>query len=94
VDAVGAGFVKVGELSKEQLPTEMQGMTPAQREAYLKEQSAKRTAVQKQINELLAKRRVFIEEQQKKVTHKDGFDFQVEALIRTQAGKKGLTYSR
>lgn len=94
VDAVGAGFVKVGELKKEQLPTEMQGMTPAQREVYVKEQSAKRTAVQKQINELLARRRVFIEEEQKKVTHKDGFDFQVEALIRAQAAKKGLTYSR
>ncbi|MGV8039334.1 MAG: VWA domain-containing protein [Thermoanaerobaculaceae bacterium] len=92
VDAVSAGFVKVNELKKEQLPAEMQGMTPAQRETYVKEQSAKRAAVQKQIGELLAKRRAYIEAEQKKAGPRDGFDAQVESVIRVQAAKKGIAY--
>lgn len=94
VDAVGAGYVKVAELTKGQLPSEMQSMTPAQREAFVKEQGAKRAAVQKQINELLAKRRAFIEEEQKKVVTRDSFDSQVETVIRTQAASKGIVYAK
>ncbi len=92
VDAVGAGYVKVGELRKEQLPAEMQAMTPAQRDAYVKDQSAKRAKIQTQINDLLAKRRAYIEAEQKKGADKDGFDAQVETIIRTQASKKGIAY--
>lgn len=92
VDAVGAGYVKVEELKKDQLPAEMQSMTPAQRDAYVKEQSATRTAVQKQINDLLAKRRAYIEAEQKRGATRDGFDAQVETVIRSQAAKKGITY--
>ncbi|HNY40247.1 MAG TPA: hypothetical protein PKJ41_07625, partial [Bryobacteraceae bacterium] len=92
VDAVGAGYVKVGELRREQLPAEMQAMTPAQRDAYVKDQSAKRAKIQTQINDLLAKRRAYIEAEQKKGADKDGFDAQVETIIRTQASKKGIAY--
>ncbi|HPC82239.1 MAG TPA: vWA domain-containing protein [Thermoanaerobaculaceae bacterium] len=92
VDAVGAGYIKVNELKEEQLPAEMQGMTPAQREAYVKQQAARRAAVQKQIGELLAKRRAYIEAEQKKGGPRDGFDDQVEAVIRAQAAKKGISY--
>lgn len=94
VDAVNAGYVKVSELDRSQLPAEMQGMTPAQREAYVKEQSEKRAAVQKQIGELLAKRRAYIEAEQAKGTARDGFDARVESIIRAQAAKKGIVYGK
>ena len=92
VDAVNAGYIKVGELTKEQLPAEMQSMSPAQREAYVKEQATKRAAVQKQVAELLAKRRAYIEAEQKKAGPRDGFDVQVESIIRVQAAKKGISF--
>ena len=92
VDAVNAGYIKVGELTKEQLPAEMQSMSPAQREAYVKEQATKRAAVQKQVAELLAKRRAYIEAEQKKAGPRDCFDVQVESIIRVQAAKKGISF--
>lgn len=92
VDAVAAGQVKVGEIENEQLPAEMRAMTAAEREAFIKEHAARRAAIQKQISELLARRRAYLEAEQAKGASRDAFDAQVESVIRAQAARKGIVF--
>jgi len=46
-----------------------------------------------EIDQLLAKRKAYVEEQLKKGGPKDSFDAQVESIIRAQAERKGIHYS-
>jgi hypothetical protein len=92
VDEVASGAVDVSDLKKDQLPAEMQKMTVAEREAYVKDQAARRAKIQAEIDQLLAKRKAYVEEQLKAGGPKDSFDAQVESIIRAQAERKGIHY--
>lgn len=95
VDAVNAGFIKPGELKKDALPPEMQGMNAAQQKAYLDKKQAERGKVQKQITELTAKRKAYLEAEMARLAAEgkgDAFDVKVSQILKLQAQKKGIEY--
>lgn len=75
------------------LPDELKKLKPEEREAFLKKKGEEREAVQKQIQDLSAKRAKFIEEELKKKPKDEAekaFDEALRATIRTQAKEKGF----
>ena len=82
----------VKKLALEELPENMRQMTPEQREAYVKEICDKRETMQKEINELNAKRVQFIAEHMKKNPSQadQAFDEALKKTLREQAARKGI----
>ncbi len=83
----------VTKLKDEELCEEMRKLKPEERVAYLKKKAEERAAVQKQINELSARRAKFVEEERKKQPKTEGEKALYEALkgiIREQAQAKGF----
>jgi hypothetical protein len=82
----------VKKLPAEQLPEELRKMTPEDREKHLKKLAAQREQIQKQINELAAKRETYIrDELKKKPSAADkAFDTAVRGALREQAKAKGI----
>ncbi|HUW55914.1 MAG TPA: VWA domain-containing protein, partial [Planctomycetota bacterium] len=92
---VTGGRTTLTDLETDRLPDVMQKMSPAQREAFVKENIAKRKRIQGQINELAAKRQANIEEQLKKRADggKASLSHQLYEAVKDQAGKKGIAYT-
>lgn len=89
------GEVKLDELKEEELPEVMRDMKPEQRQKYLAERSARRTALQAEINALAAKRQQYIKakvEEANKAGGKQSLDAAIYDSIRKQAAKCGITY--
>jgi hypothetical protein len=68
VDAAREKKVRLDELKPDALPEPMRAMNAAEREAYVKEQAAKRADLQKQITDLNAERVRYVAEEQRKQT--------------------------
>jgi Mg-chelatase subunit ChlD len=82
-----AGAVQLGEVKDADLPPELQGKSPVEREAYVKEQQAKRAALQVQIDGLLVQRQAFLDAQRAKLAAQgqgDAFDEQIARMVREQ----------
>lgn len=94
IDAIKEKKVKLEELKKEQLPEEMQKMTPEQRKAHLDKLDKKRTELTREAAELDKKRSDFIQKKlaEDKKGAKDGFDNQVVEMLRKQAEKHKIKY--
>ena len=80
---------KVAGLSavpQSQLPPEMQAMSPAEQEAYLKEKIAERDTLSKELAALVQKRDTYIREEEKKApqTEADSFDSGVKSTLKKQ----------
>jgi hypothetical protein len=94
VDGVEEGKVDLAEAKPEDLPESMRNMTPEQREQHVKALAEKRAAIQKQIQDLQAKRDAF----RKKEIERQGldesasFDANLRKAIRAQAADKGMTF--
>ncbi len=92
------GRVKLGELEKDELPAEIQGMTLKEQQKFVFEKLTKRKKIQAQIKAIAAKRQALIEEQVRKSRLKGksrptaGLDFAIFECIKEQAGKKGIEY--
>ena len=85
------GKVALDQLKPEDLPPEFKDKTPAEREAYLKEQSAKRTELNTQLNTLVRQRATFIEQEQARLAKAgkgDSFDLKVAETIKEQSARK------
>jgi hypothetical protein len=82
----------VTKLPEADLPEAMRKLTPAQRVAHVKEMTAKRAALQKQIEELTVQRNVYIAQQLKRQQGDAGrvFDAALRETIRIQAARKGI----
>jgi hypothetical protein len=93
VDAVNQKKVDIAKLKKEELPQEMQNMTPEQRTAYLNDMQKKRQVIQEQINQLNTDRRKFIEAEQKKSASKNTLDKAIIGAVRKQAAEKKYQFS-
>jgi Mg-chelatase subunit ChlD len=97
VDAVKSGAVKIEDVKKEELPAELQKLSPDELKAYLAKQQAEREALQKKITELNKQRDVFIEAEKKRLAAAgkgDAFDEKVNETIRAQAARKGIAYEK
>lgn len=79
--------VPVDELSEE-----LKKMTPEQRVKHVKDMTAKREGLQKEITELTAKRDAFIREEVKRNPNatQRAFDTAIRETLRLQAGQRGI----
>ncbi len=96
VDACTIGNIKLADVKEEDLPENMQKMTPEEREAYVQKMNDERTAIQEQIKELAAKRTTFVQNEMKKlgVDDESAFDAAIRRAVRQQAESKGFRYQQ
>ncbi len=97
VQDMAAGRANLGQLKVEELPENMRKMTPAEREAYLKEQAASRKVLQAQFDELNRKRQAFVDAETKRLAAAgggDAFDQKVLEMVASQAERKGISYAK
>ena len=91
VQSIELGSVKLKDIKENKLPDKLKKMKPKEREDYIKQQSAKRTEIQKKLTELVKKRDSFVIAERKKLAgkgKKDAFDEKVAEIITEQAKRK------
>lgn len=94
VDARKKGGVKLEEMKKDELPTEMREMKPAERQAYLDGKEKERAQIQEKIQALSKEREAFIAAETKKRAEKGAATLD-SALIQSakqQAEKNAFTF--
>jgi len=93
VDALKTKKVKLKDVKDSELPEEMQKMSQEQREAFIKENSAKRTEIQNKIQRLNEERKKYVAEEMKKISNKtDTLGSAIIQAIRKQAEKKNFKF--
>jgi hypothetical protein len=91
LDALQNNAVTLGSLKDDELPAQMKGMTPAQREKYVKDLAAQRADLQRQINAANEKRRVFIADAQKANAQANTLDQAILSSVTEEAKKQGFS---
>ncbi len=83
----------VTKLTADELPQAMRKLTAAQRIAYVKDMTAKRAALQQQINKLSQERTNYVNEQMKKNKNAgaQAFDAALRETLRIQAKERGIS---
>lgn len=76
----------------DQLPPELQAMTPAERAAHIQQKAKDRDAARARIAELDLKRQAFIKEKLAAVGTKDSFDALVLESLKRQSAKQGISF--
>jgi hypothetical protein len=96
VDAMEDDETIVEEMEEEYLPDEMKGMSVEERKAYIKKKADERAAIQKEIQEIAAKRDAFIAEKRKEEAGNTNntLDQVMLKTIREQAVKKGYEFEK
>lgn len=89
VDAVELEEVVVTELDKDKLPKELQGKSTSEIESYVKAKQKERKSIQNQIQELNAKRKVYISKQE---NNKNGLENAMIKAIKTQAQNRNYKW--
>ncbi len=95
VDAVKDGSVQLADLKTEDLPENMRGMSPAERQQYVSRQSSVRLRLQDRINRLNGERNTFVAKKQKQLAAQSGQKTLDQALveaIRWQASQKRFIF--
>jgi hypothetical protein len=94
VDAREQKDFSLEKLKEAELPAEMQKMSLEERKTYLDDMAKKREGIQKEINELNAKRQNYISEETRKSgkSTDKAFDAAMLAAIRVQAEKRNFTF--
>ena len=93
VDAVELEEVSVEALKDDALPEELKGKTKAEIKTYVAEKSKERDAIQKQIQELNAKRKEYIAKQKKGVDNGNGLEDAMTKAIKEQAKRKKYSWN-
>lgn len=93
VDAAKADEKVVGETASEYLPAEMKGMSVEQRKTYVKQKSSERERIQKEIQVLSEKRRVFLSEKNAASTQESMLDASMIKAIKDKAKTKELRWN-
>jgi hypothetical protein len=91
VDAVELKEVSVETLKDDGLPEELKGKSAAEIKKYVSEKKKEREQIQNKIQELNAKRKVYISEQ--KTDTKNGLENAMTNAIKEQAKKKKYTWN-
>ena len=86
VDDAREGRVELEALPQDELPAEMQKMSPADQAAYVKEKAAEREKLSKELAELVQKRDAYVREEENKAPQKpaDSFDGSVKDTLKKQ----------
>ncbi|WP_437397497.1 VWA domain-containing protein [Flagellimonas lutimaris] len=90
VDAAEDDESIISELKDKELPEELQGKSENEIKAYINKKKAERQEIQKKIQELNAKREVYIAEHQKEETGE--LENAMLSAIKAQASKKNFTW--
>jgi Mg-chelatase subunit ChlD len=93
VDDLKDKRIILAEVKRDELPPEMQHMTLAQQETFLRAKAEERHKIQTRITELIKLRQNYVQEQMRQQTGKGGFDAQVQAIVTEQAKAKGIQYN-
>jgi len=90
VDAVATGLVEIESLDTSDLPEKLQKMMPQQRQAYVNAIGRQRSALQRQIKQLLLQRKQFLTDAgvETDPAQQDSFAGSLIKFIRDQAGRK------
>jgi Mg-chelatase subunit ChlD len=92
IGAIEDGSKKLADVKVEELPEDMQKMTPEEREKHVAAKIAERQELKKKIEDLDAKRAQYLKDEMAKLGSKDGFDGAVQKAIHEQAAKKGIKF--
>jgi hypothetical protein len=92
VDASKEKEFDISKVESEQLPDEMKKMSKEQRASYVKEKSAEREQISKQISELNKKREVYLAQQQKSTGDKNMLESALLESIQNQAIAKNFSF--
>ena len=86
------GSIKLESVKTEDLPSELQKLSVAERAIEIEKRLAERSEIRKQIMELSKQRTEYIAAERKKRTggSQNGFDVAVSAALREQLAKKGI----
>jgi len=96
IDALHANETTLAEVASEALPENMRSMSNEERDRYVAQQAARRREIQRSIDELIAKRTAFVEEERRRLIAAgkgDAFDLKVQDILRAQAERKGIRYA-
>ena len=92
IQSVENGTVKLDNLKTDELPDELQKLSPDARKKFITNKIEERKKIRLRIVELSKKRDAFILEERKKTSAKNptGFDQAVSAALKAQIARKGL----
>ncbi len=82
--------VKVKDIKTEDLPEDLQKLSPAEREKTITARIAERKKIRAEILELSKQRDAYIAAERKKLGQSNGFDTAVAAALKEQLMKKGI----
>jgi hypothetical protein len=96
VDACKEKEFKLSEVKPEELPDEMQKMTPEERKAYVETKTKEREEIQAKIKDLAAKREAYIKDEMSKkgLNAEKAFDQAVRKTLCEQANRKGENFAK
>jgi len=92
VDAAKQKDFEVTKLKSEELPAEMQKMSPKERKAYIEKNSQERAQLQTRINQLNTEREKFVAQRMKEVAGPNTLDAVVISAIHEQGEKRNFTF--
>jgi hypothetical protein len=92
VDGVRAKAVDISKVKDEDLPKEMQGMSPEQRAHYVDARAKERAELQAKVQQLNEQRSKYVAEQTAKQPQGNTLGAAIKQAIREQAGKKHYTF--
>tara|TARA_R110002049_G_scaffold293731_2_gene478968 strand:+ start:15116 stop:16237 length:1122 start_codon:yes stop_codon:yes gene_type:complete len=90
VDAEALDEVVITELKEDALPEELQGKSAAEIKTYIDSKRKERETIQNEIQELNAKRKVYVSEQN--TPNENGLENAMTKAIKTQAKKKNYSW--
>lgn len=93
--ADAAAGAPVASVAPEALPEPLRKLSPAQREAYVRQQVTKRKEVQQRIAEVAAERDAYLAKEDAKARasgRTDAFDQKVNDAVKAQAARKGIQF--
>ena len=97
LDALADGTVKLETLKRDDLPSELQKLKPAELNAHIEQQKKTRAELQVRVRELNEQRQSYLAVERKRLAEKgkdDAFDEKVAEILHTQAAKKGIQYGK
>lgn len=90
VDALDEEAVALESLSDEALPAELQGLSLAEKESYIRETQAKREAIQAEIQAFTDLREAYLRDNPPAIETKDTLDYAMIQALREQLARKGF----
>jgi hypothetical protein len=94
---LAGGRLDLKDVRKEQLPAELQTLSEDELRSHIADQQGARAELRKRILALQEKRQAFIGKEQKRLAAEgqgDSFDAKVAEMVRSQAARKGIHYSK